>query len=349
MPTTTTTTTNSSKKNPSAEYWKRRSDARMDEAVLQASNTAKEMNRYFLEAERNVKKEISNIFGNLAKMSTKQEAMRVLKLNPDKSALQLLRMMIDQEQDPDKKALMLTELSAPAYKWRIKRLEQTIENARKACNELYKTELKKMTSALGEIAEDSYYRLMYDAERGIGYVLDYSLFPKSQINEILRTTWSGAHYSTRLWINTAELADRVKQILTVGFMTGQSAAKMASELKMVHETAMYKYMRLIRTEANYVSNMAELQGYKELGIKEYMFVATLDSRTSEICQELDGQRFKVEEAQAGVNMAPMHPNCRSTKIMAEMVPEKRIAKDADGKNVKVKYMTYKEYKAQMLS
>ena len=40
----------------------------------------------------------------------------------------------------------------------------------------------------------------------------------------------------------------------------------------------------------------------------------LDSRTSKICNELDGKRFKVKDRQAGTNYPPMHPFCRSTTI-----------------------------------
>ncbi|MCC8100442.1 MAG: minor capsid protein [Clostridiales bacterium] len=37
-------------------------------------------------------------------------------------------------------------------------------------------------------------------------------------------------------------------------------------------------------------------------------------RTSEICRRLGGQRFPVTEAQAGTNLPPMHPHCRSTTM-----------------------------------
>ncbi len=43
-------------------------------------------------------------------------------------------------------------------------------------------------------------------------------------------------------------------------------------------------------------------------------MATLDSRTSLACRELDGKDFAVAEARAGVNYPPMHPRCRSTTI-----------------------------------
>ena len=32
----------------------------------------------------------------------------------------------------------------------------------------------------------------------------------------------------------------------------------------------------------------------------------------EICQALNGQAFKLSEAEAGVNLPPIHPNCKCT-------------------------------------
>ncbi|KYG90771.1 hypothetical protein A0U40_18005 [[Bacillus] sp. KCTC 13219] len=40
----------------------------------------------------------------------------------------------------------------------------------------------------------------------------------------------------------------------------------------------------------------------------------MDLRTSDICASLDGKKFDLKKAQAGVNYPPMHPNCRSTTI-----------------------------------
>ena len=76
----------------------------------------------------------------------------------------------------------------------------------------------------------------------------------------------------------------------------------------------FEARRLVRTETTCVANMAELYGYKELDIDEYEFSACLDSRTSDLCRELDGKVFKRNSAQAGVNLPPMHPFCRSTTL-----------------------------------
>ena len=57
-----------------------------------------------------------------------------------------------------------------------------------------------------------------------------------------------------------------------------------------------------------------INNYKNNGIKEYEFMAFLDKKTSSQCRNLDGKKLSVEEYQAGVNLPPLHPNCRSCII-----------------------------------
>lgn len=54
------------------------------------------------------------------------------------------------------------------------------------------------------------------------------------------------------------------------------------------------------------------QAQKELGIKYFKYDAHLDSRTSQICREMNGKIFKIDDYEIGVNAPPLHPNCRST-------------------------------------
>ena len=72
--------------------------------------------------------------------------------------------------------------------------------------------------------------------------------------------------------------------------------------------------RIIRTETTYISNAAEIESYKECGIDKYVFIATLDLRTSKQCREKDKKIFNVKDAETGVNLPPLHPYCRSTTI-----------------------------------
>jgi len=76
----------------------------------------------------------------------------------------------------------------------------------------------------------------------------------------------------------------------------------------------YEAARLLRTETAYVAAEMEAEAYEEAEFEEYEFVATLDTRTSTICQEMDGKRFKLKDRETGKNYPPMHPFCRSTTV-----------------------------------
>lgn len=69
---------------------------------------------------------------------------------------------------------------------------------------------------------------------------------------------------------------------------------------------------IVRTSVNQVSNAASQSVYaanKDVA-PEYEYVATLDSRTSSICQRLDGQKFGYDKGPT----PPQHFNCRSTTV-----------------------------------
>ena len=97
--------------------------------------------------------------------------------------------------------------------------------------------------------------------------------------------------------------------------------------------------RLLRTETAYVKSQADEEMYKTLEVEEYEILATLDKRTSEICQGKDGLHYKVADIQVDINYPPFHLNCRTTtvKYNPDTEDRTRIAKDKDGKNVKVPF------------
>ena len=62
--------------------------------------------------------------------------------------------------------------------------------------------------------------------------------------------------------------------------------------------------------------------YKEAGVAEYEYMAAVNERTCDTCGALDGRRFKVDDAEPGVNYPPIHPNCRCTTV--EYDPEEAL-------------------------
>jgi SPP1 gp7 family putative phage head morphogenesis protein len=148
-----------------------------------------------------------------------------------------------------------------------------------------------------------------------------------KIKTVLDRPWSGANFSQRLWSNTDKLAQTVKREIVNGMIQGINLQTMTKRVSERFETAKKNDVeRLLRTEVNYTLNQATLDGYKEAGIEKYEFSATLDSRTSQICSELNGEIFEIKKIAVGLNYPPMHPRCRSTTI--PIIDYESLAKQA---------------------
>lgn len=82
-------------------------------------------------------------------------------------------------------------------------------------------------------------------------------------------------------------------------------------------------IRLARTETNFTANQAMIKTYKRAKVEKYQILATLDSRTSEICQDMDGYIGELKNARVGENYPPFHPNCRTTTVPYLKMMKKR--------------------------
>ena len=163
-------------------------------------------------------------------------------------------------------------------------------------------------NTLTSIYRDTYTEVAKDL--GINVIVS-----PEKIKTVLDRPWSGANFSERIWSNTDKLAQTVKQEIVNGMIQGINLQTMTKRVSERFETAKKNDVeRLLRTEVNYTLNQATLDGYKEAGIEKYEFSATLDSRTSQICSELNGEIFEIKKIAVGLNYPPMHPRCRSTTI-----------------------------------
>ena len=91
---------------------------------------------------------------------------------------------------------------------------------------------------------------------------------------------------------------------------------------------------LVLTETAFFKSKSTLDGFREMGVKEYQNDATLDNKTSDICQHIDGTHFLVSEYKPGITAPPFHNRCRTVAIPyfndEFTVNETRAARDKDG-------------------
>lgn len=208
------------------------------------------------------------------------------------------------------------------------RLEKLKSKLLAEIDRLFEYEESLTEETLLQVYEDGYYRSAYNVQQALGYGTGTIFIGPSVAEVAVGIAWSGKNYSERIWQHRDVLAKKAEQILTKGTILGQSNAQMAKRLAEEMENTFSNAARLVRTETNYIHNQASKQSYEALGLEQYQFLATLDLRTSKICASLDGKKFLLKDAQAGLNYPPMHPNCRSTTIpvVAYDASEVRLAK-----------------------
>lgn len=303
-------------KNPSKKYWEDRAAGRMVSYTAKAESTADTLGKayyataQYLQGEAN---DVFNAFTDKFELSI-AEAETMLKNAPGKSMLEQMKTALANCTDEQKKQQLETLLSSPAYAHRIGRLNDLDSKISDMCSRLANAEIGVDTEHLGNIIQSAYMQTVFDVTKGVDYRAAFDLIPESRVKAILSTNWSCQMFSQRVWDNTNALADGLKHDMLVGIMAGKSEQHMADDIMNRCGVGAFEARRLVRTETTCVANTAELYGYKELDIDEYEFSACLDSRTSDLCRELDGKVFKRNSAQAGVNLPPMHPFCRSTTL-----------------------------------
>lgn len=294
-------------------YWEKRS---IDvEKLIQEKNdqTVIKVNEYFEAVMKELNEQIRKIFSTYLTDSgmSIEEALKMLNTKQTRDAYNTLKRIYERTDDPDLKQEILNRLNAPAYASRIARIE-ALRNLIfcEAQSVGWYTE-KMLQPRMIDAYSTSFYQTHYIIQKGTGLAYDFNKLSNPAVKAAIATDWKGSNYSKRIWKNTDKLANDLEEILTQGLMTGISGKKMATELDKRMQSGRYEADRLIRTEVNYVAGQARLKAYEDTGAKKYIYIATLDLRTSAVCRKLDKTIHLVKDAEVGVNFPPMHPNCRS--------------------------------------
>lgn len=302
--------------NKENKYWRNRADLRMDEYHKNSDETIYLITLAYDEAIKKINEDINKTFYKFMKDGgmTAAEARALLNSKISKKELESIRNSINQIQDEELKAYMMAKLNAEAYKARMTRLEALKESIYINCMQTADVEIDKSTTLYINNINQAYYENIYDIQKGTGIAFDFAEMPVDTIEEILKTNWSGKHYSERVWRNTEVLVEELTKTITSGLMAGTNSRKMATEIQDLSDYGKHAAERLIRTETTYVTNMSEIESYKECSIEKYVFVATLDLRTSKQCRAHDKKVYEVDKAVSGKNLPPLHPYCRSITI-----------------------------------
>ena len=297
-------------------YWENRAAWDMYHRMEDAEQTADLLAKVYRNSSMLLTHKAKDIF---EKYMTKHglsetQAWNLLNTMQDQTSLEeLLNALRNKDSDKTKQEL-LRELEAPAYRVRIERLQDLLRQVDTVMQEVYQQEQLFDTSFFQNLCEDTYYRSIYNIQKQTGIGFSFSNISQKQIKQVLSMNWSGSHYSQRIWKNTQELSETLKQELLVSLLTGRTDRETSEVIMNRCGAGAMQARRLVRTESCFLSGELTARSYEECGIEKYRYLATLDLRTSKICRELDGKIFSMKDRKAGKNYPPMHPWCRSTTI-----------------------------------
>lgn len=337
------------------KYWQERAEQRMAGYMDQAGKVSDELAAAYRKAGAWIKAECDKIFDRFARdgLLTEQEAKNLLRTVTPKSTMDELVQALPSVVDETRRREILNTLNAPAYRYRIQRLERLQDNLADHLQQMAGAQIERVTDHLVGTAVGAYYRNIHDIQAGLGMSFVFDDFSTDRLNLILNQPWSGAAYSDRIWTNTQDLAAAVREELIQSTLTGRSYTETAKVIMSRMASGAMAARRLLYTESTYVANQAEIAGYEECGVERYRYVATLDMHTSEQCRAMDGRIFWLTEAVAGVNLPPLHPWCRSTTVAvfedADYSRMRRRARDpVTGRNYTVPAdMPYADWEASV--
>ena len=330
-----------------SSYWDKRAEDTMDHLHEVADKRLGVISRTMQRSLAELTEDAKRILGNYQKRYdlTREEAMAYLNAPADRAEYDRLVAKIATLPDGPEKTELQAKAASGAYRYRITRVEALRENVAIETARISQVIEDQTTGQLRFTATEAYNRSMFAVQKQMG--MGFAAPGVDGAKMALNTHWAGANYSQRIWgAYRTGLAETLEESIVNGFLTGRSYVRTAREMRDAYSVTFRQAERLVRTETSWVANRATVKSYEDAEIERYRFLATLDSRTCSVCGGLDGKSFLVSEAQAGVNLPPMHPNDRCTTVAdIETGGTERAARGGDGKWTRVpKDMDWEEWK-----
>ena len=195
-------------------------------------------------------------------------------------------------------------------KFRMDLIRQVANNLKSMRDNIVST----TNNATMEHFMDTYISTYQSNINSFGLGAFFNVPDKRAIVEAINYPWSSVMWSERVWNNTDKITVQLQREITGALMRGDSYVNVAKRLdeRLVKAGQKIKYVteRLVRTETARVRYTADSKFYKEIGLEKVEFCAIIDSKTSQVCRDYDGEIFDVGKEPS----IPLHPHCRSTYL-----------------------------------
>lgn len=125
---------------------------------------------------------------------------------------------------------------------------------------------------------------------------------------IVNASFHNATFSQRIWMHQNELKAELSKLLQSGLIQGKNPRALARDLVKLFGVAREAAELLMITELARVQTDAQKKSFERNGYEQYTFIC--NDGACDVCKNLNGKHFKVDQMQIAKNAPPMHPRCR---------------------------------------
>ena len=335
------------------EYWQQRSIELENTAYKDAEQYKRDLEQLHRETLEQIQKDIAYWYLRFAKKNkiTYAEAQQILNANELEEFQWTVQQYIKYGQSEILSDAWRKELENASIKVHVTRLESLQLQMQHHLEKEYAQRITDINHLLKSGLEEDIYHNAYEIEKGLNIGVDLHKYNESEIDDMLKKPWcDGKVFSERLWGRKQQLvADLVEKDLPQALIRGESNNKIIERWAEKLESDRKAVERVVQTERAYVNSRAALESYKKLGVKKYQIIATLDTKTSNICRSMDLKVFDIKDFKIGITANPFHCHCRTTTspYFEDFTEDEKRAMRNEENNSYEKVpanMTYEEWK-----
>lgn len=333
------------------EYWEKRMLALANRQKRKDGEIVSKLTQEYQKLSAGLDRELSAFYGRYAGSEgiSMAEAKKLLK----GVELENFRLSLEEFREKAVMGGYDQELNEIYLRSRVSRLQALKTQIGLRVRELAMGQRKQLQEHLTETVTDTYYRTVYEVQKGVGVAGNFAQFHTGMLESVLNGVWMAGNFSSRIWANQNKLIGELETVFSQGIVRGDSLEKMTKLLAQRMEVAKNRAATLVETESAHAAAEATAKGYEETEVEKYDFLATLDLKTCDVCGALDGKTFLVKERKTGVNYPPIHPRCHCTTIPhfdSNFTSGTRAARDLEtGKTVQIPSMTYEQWREKYVT
>lgn len=300
----------------SEEYWRDREEEQRRKNITDEKEYFKELNRIYQEMMDGIQKEIESFYAKYAAKEgiTLAEAKKRVK-QADIKAYERKAKRYVEAASRDRKRYGKTNKKASYFSERANE-EMRLYNLTMKINrlEMLKADIGlELVNGFDELQqffdETLTDQTLAEFERQAGILGGSAKFYNAELaHSIVNASFHNAAFSDRIWQYQDRLKVEIERQLTLGLIQGESHVVLARNIRKVFGMSVRDSERLMQTELCRVRTEAAKQSYERNGTEEYEFLA-LGRNPCPICQDIDGEVYKVKDMMPGTNAPPMHPRC----------------------------------------